>query len=413
MTRYSRITVALITITLSGYSQIVRGQGYGTDTKNVLAPAAGGMAGVSVAEPQDVPAAIFGNPASMTQFHGTQFTLGGAWVEGYPAVTNDGSLNHQVPFDVTSRTQGFACPEIGAIQDLRGLGVPGDLGIGFGSLSGLGAEYRGLAPNGSSLNNVSSEYVVLGVNAGVALELTDRLSVGAAMTLGNAFEQLGFTGPLASTAMVNAYGLRGNFGLDYALNPCNTVGVSYQTRLDFQFPNAVRFGDQYYDLNVSQPQTIGLGWANRSLMDGKLLLAADVYYLLWDDVPLWDDVFVNQWAFAFGAQLTRGKMKYRAGYSYNTNPVNHSVGNNLDGFPVGQDAVQLFQASSTAPINQHRLTVGIGRQGFMFPNLDLDLFAGGLLHATDQFGHSSASVAAYYVGMGLTWRYGDCCPRPE
>ena len=104
------------------------------------------------------------------------------------------------------------------------------------------------------------------------------------MTLGNGFEQLGFTGPLASSAMVNAYGLRGTFGLDYALNPCNTVGAFYQTRLDFKFPDAVRFGslNTYQDLSVSQPETVGLGWANRSLMDGNLLLAADVYYKLWE-----------------------------------------------------------------------------------------------------------------------------------
>ena len=198
----------------------------------------------------------------------------------------------------------------------------------------------------------------------MGVELGEKLSAGAALTLGNGFEQLGFTGPLASSAMVNAYGLRGTFGLDYALNPCNTVGVFYQTRLDFKFPDAVRFGNTYHDLSVSQPETVGLGWANHSLMDGHLLLAADVYYKLWDNAPLWEDVFVNQWAFAVGAQLTRGKLKYRLGYSYNTNPINHSVGGNLDGFPVGQDAVQLFQASSTAAISQHRITAGIGRQGF-------------------------------------------------
>ena len=178
--------------------------------------------------------------------------------------------------------------------------------------------------------------------------------------------------------------------------------------MDFTFPNAVRFNNTYNDLSVSQPETVGLGWANHSLMDGNLLLAADVYYKLWDNAPLWEDVFVNQWAFAVGAQLTRGKLKYRLGYSYNTNPINHSVGGNLDGFPVGQDAVQLFQASSTAAISQHRITVGIGRKGFLIPNLDLDLFAGGLLNAHDEFGNSQASVAVYYIGMGLTWRYGDC-----
>ena len=410
------LATVLAGIVLGTLGQIARGQGYGTDTQNVLTPAAGGMAGVSLAEPQDVPAAIFGNPATLTQFHGTQFTLGGAWVEGYPTVTNEDSrVNNGTPFSVTSRTQGFAVPEIGVIQDLRPVGVPGAFGLGFGSLSGLGAEYRGRAPTGSLLNNVSSEYVVLGVNAAVGIELGDRLSAGAAMTLGNGFEQLGFTGPLASSAMVNAYGLRGTFGLDYALNPCNTVGAFYQTRLDFKFPDAVRFGslNTYHDLSVSQPETVGLGWANRSLMDGNLLLAADVYYKLWENAPLWDDVYVNQWAFAVGAQLTRGKLKYRLGYSYNTNPINHSVGGNLDGFPVGQDAVQLFQASSTATISQHRITAGIGRQGFLVPSLDLDLFAGGLLNAHDEFGNSQASVAVYYVGMGLTWRYGDCSSQPQ
>ena len=407
------LAVVVLGLILSTYQQIARGQGYGTDTQNVLTPAAGGMAGVSIAEPQDVPAAIFGNPAALTQFRGTQFTLGGAWVEGYPTVTNNGSANGGVPFSVTSRTQGFACPEIGVIQDLRPVGVPGAFGLGFGSLSGLGAEYRGRAPDGSFLNNVSSEYVVLGVNAAMGIELGERLSAGAAMTLGNGFEQLGFTGPLASSAMVNAYGLRGTFGLDYSLNPCNTVGAFYQTRLDFKFPDSVRFGNAYHDLSVSQPETVGLGWANHSLMDGNLLLAADIYYKLWENAPLWEDVYVNQWAFAVGTQLTRGKLKYRLGYSYNTNPINHSVGGNLDGFPVGQSAVQLFQASSTATISQHRITAGIGRQGFLVPSLDLDLFAGGLFNAHDEFGDSQASVAVYYVGTGLTWRYGDCSRQPE
>ena len=407
------LTAIILGLALSAFQQPSYGQGYGTDTQNVLTPAAGGMAGVSLAQPQDVPAAIFGNPATLTQFHGTQFTLGGAWVEGYPTVSNNGSLNGGVPFSVTSRTQGFACPEIGVIQDLRPAGVPGAFGLGFGSLSGLGAEYRGRAPAGSFLNDVSSEYVVLGVNAAAGIELGEHLSAGAALTLGNGFEQLGFTGPLASSAMVNAYGLRGTFGLDYALNPCNTIGAFYQTRLDITYPNAVRFGNTYNDLSVSQPETVGLGWANHSLMGGRLLLAADVYYKLWDNAPLWDDVFINQWAFALGAQLTHGKLKYRLGYSYNTDPINHSVGGNLDGFPVGQDAVQLFQASSTAAISQHRITAGIGRQGFLIPTMDLDLYVGALINAHEEFGDSQASLAMYYAGLGLTWRYGDCSKQPE
>jgi hypothetical protein len=59
------------------------------------------------------------------------------------------------------------------------------------------------------------------------------------------------------------------------------------------------------------------------------------------------------------------------------------------------------------------VTGGIGRQDFLFTGVDFDLFAGGLFNAADEFGpHTSASVAVYYLGMGLTWRYGasaSCC----
>jgi long-chain fatty acid transport protein len=406
-------TISVLVLAIGWTAPVAFAQGYGTDTQNVLTPAAGGMAGVSIALPQDVPAAIFGNPATLAQFHGTQFSMGGAWVEGYPTITHDGHFD-QVAASVTSRTQGFANPEIGVIQDLRPLGLPGGIGLGIAGMSGLGSEYRGRAPDGSFLNNMSSEYMVLGINMGAGVELTDRLSAGAALTLGTGFEQLGFIGPIASSAMVHDYALRGTFGLDYELNPCNTIGVYYQTRMDFQFPNAIRFTNPinntttYQNLRVDQPQTIGLGFANRSLMDGDLLIAADVYYKLWEDAALWQDVFVDQWAFAVGTQLTRGQMKYRLGYSYNSNPINHNVGNSLDGFPVAQEQIQLFQAAAVPAVNQHRFTAGVGRQGFLVPNLDLDLFAGGLFKGQDEFGsHARASLAVYYIGMGMTWRYGD------
>ena len=203
----SRLTAVVLAagLVLIGHAPRALGQGYGSDTQNVLTPAAGGMAGVSLAMPQDVPAAIFGNPATLTQFHGTQFTLGGAWVEGYPTVSSSNPPLDHIPFSVTSRTQGFTNTDIGVIQDLRGRGLPAVVGVGLAGLSGLGDEYRGLAPAGSFLNNVSNEYMVLGVNSAVGVQVTDQLSVGAAMTLGTGFEQLGFIGPLVSSAMVHDY----------------------------------------------------------------------------------------------------------------------------------------------------------------------------------------------------------------
>ena len=66
----SKLVIVVLGLVIGVGQPRAWGQGYGTDTQNVLTPAAGGMAGVSLAEPQDVPAAIFGNPATLTQFHG-------------------------------------------------------------------------------------------------------------------------------------------------------------------------------------------------------------------------------------------------------------------------------------------------------------------------------------------------------
>lgn len=410
-----KILAVSLALLLAAHARPARGQGYGTDLQNVMGPASGGMAGVSAAMPQDVPSAIFGNPATLTQFRGTQFSMGGGWIEGYPTITNNGDLNTAnpgVPFHVTSRTQGFAALEMGATQDFECLGIPGVMGLGLAGLSGAGAEYRGRAPAGSFVNDITTELLVLGVNLDAGVQLTDNLSVGTAFTVGPAFEQLGFVGPLVSTSMVHSYGIRGTIGVDYAINECNDFGFYYQSPMDFQFPDALRIGTTYHDIRIAQPATLGWGLANHALMNGNLLLAADVYYKLWEDADLYRDVYVNQWAFALGSQLTNGRYKYRAGYSYNTNPLNHSVGSNLDGVPIGQSAVQLFQAASVGTINQHRLTAGIGCQGFMVPCLDLDLFVGGMFNAHDTFGSTQEHVAIWYTGLGFTWHFNNCC-TPE
>ncbi len=402
------LVVALASTIFAGSSY---GQGYGTDLQNVMGPASGGMAGVSTARPQDVPSAIFGNPATMAQFEGTQFTIGGGWVEGYPTVDHQADLAGAA-FTATSRTQGFLTPEIGVTQDLRTLGFNGTMGMGLSSLSGLGAEYRGMVPQNALINNSSSEYLVLGVDMGAAFKLNDRFAIGATMTLGNAFEELGNVGPVTSAAMVNAYGIRGTIGATYELNECNTLGFYYQSKMHFTFPDAVRIGTDYFDVNIDQPDTFGIGLANRSLMDGNLLLACDVYYKLWQDADLWQDVLLDQWAIALGAQYTSGLTKYRLGYSFNSDPINHSVGDNLDGRPVGQNFVQLYQAANVPLVNQHRITAGVGRQDVFFRGLDVDLYAGGMLPQTGQFGpNNTASLGIYYLGLGLTWRYLPSTPE--
>ena len=231
-------------------------------------------------------------------------------------------------------------------QDFECFNIPGTLGLGVSGLSGAGGRISRPRTGRSFVNDITTELLILGVNLDAGVQLTDNLSVGAAFTIAPGFEQLGFVGPLVATSMVNAYGIRGTLGLDYAWNDCTDIGFYYMSPLDFQFPDGLRIGTTYHDIRITQPTTFGWGVANHALMDGRLLVAADVYYKLWEDADLYRDVFVNQWAFAIGSQLTNGRYKYRLGYSYNENPLNHSVGSNLDGVPIGQSAVQLFQAAS-------------------------------------------------------------------
>jgi hypothetical protein len=53
--------------------QFARAQSYGVDLHNTTNPASGGLAGTSLACPQDLQSAIAGNPSTLAQFHGSQF----------------------------------------------------------------------------------------------------------------------------------------------------------------------------------------------------------------------------------------------------------------------------------------------------------------------------------------------------
>src|SRR5438128_1048467 len=48
-------------------------QGFGVESHNTLMPASGGMAGTSIARPQDLTSSMNANAATLTQFKGTQF----------------------------------------------------------------------------------------------------------------------------------------------------------------------------------------------------------------------------------------------------------------------------------------------------------------------------------------------------
>jgi len=382
-----------------------KAQSFGVELHNTLMPASGGMGGVSVARPQDLTSAINANPATLTQYQGTQFLFGGAWAEPTYNVSHDGGVLPGVGnFSAKSGTPGAAGGNIGVTQDFSALGMPATLGIGFISNAGGGTDFRDvLASNGTS-----SQLIVLEITNSLGVQLTDRFAAGASISLGTAFYDGLFVG---QSAMVPDYALRGSVGFTYELAPSTTMGFYYQTKQNFTFDDAIRlelplggFDPIVRDIKMSLPDNLVLGVANNSLMNGQLLLAFDVIYKQWDNADLFEAIYDNQWVFQAGAQYSSGRKRFRLGYVFAQNPLQSNVGFTAGGVTVGVDALQYIQAQ-LAVTNEHRVTAGIGIVDAL-PGVDFDLFAGGMFYDSQRFGASASTLESYWIGAGLTWRFG-------
>lgn len=388
-------------------------QSFGVESHNNLMPASGGMGGVSIARPQDLLSGINANPATLSQFRGTQMVFGSAWAEPtYNISHTGGALPGVGTYSAKSEAQGIAGGNIGITQDLSELGVPGTWGLGFITNAAGGADFR-QAP---ASNGTNSALTVLEFTSGLGLDITDRLSVGASVSLGSGF----FDGPFVGISGLSYdYALRGAVGMDYDIGDSTTLGMYYQSKQGFRFDNAIlldlgggAFSDGL-DINMDLPNNYGFGIANTSLCEGRLLLGADVVYKQWDDTALFGNLYDNQWVLQLGTQYTLGKYRLRGGYVFAENPLSPNPGNSAGGVtPPGLvNAIQYGQAQM-AIINQNRATIGVGVVDVL-PGIDFDLFGGGMFRESDQLGPlTSVTVESYWLGAGLTWYFGrGSCER--
>ncbi|MBX7165632.1 MAG: outer membrane protein transport protein [Pirellulales bacterium] len=392
-------------------SRQARAQSFGIELHNTLMPASGGMAGASLSRPQDVQSAINGNPATLTQFRGTQFGMGGAWAEPTYNITQLAPLPlvGVSPYSDRSGTPGGTVPNIGVTQDLSALGLPATFGMGLMTSAGAGVDFRGVPAS----NGTSAQYLALDVVTGMGIDVTQRLSLGAGLTLGNSF----LDGPFTDTGgMVPAYGLRGTLGANYAVSEFTTAGAYWQTDKHFTFDDAASVGAPFnrtFDVEFEHPENFGLGLANNSLASGRLLLAVDVLYKLYGEADFLDRLYDNQWVYQFGMQYSATKrLRLRTGYAYNENPMADAQITSIGGVPLpdGVPALRYIQGQFAA-ICQHRFTAGFGMRDAL-PGLDMDFFAGGMFENTDQFAATIARVESYWVGLGMTWRFGRGASEP-
>jgi long-chain fatty acid transport protein len=395
--------VAVIAVIAGGGSAMA--QTYGIDFRNTLMPASGGMAGTSVAAPQDFLSAINANPAALTQYKGTHFTLGGAFAEATVDLEQKAAvpLLGVAPFSAKSSTPGAIVPAIGVAQEVDGLPFPTTVGLAVLGAAGGGSSYVQVPAS----NATASYLLLLEFAPSVAVELTERLSIGATMFVGDGYA----SGPFVGTSgMTNAYALRGGFGLDYELGDATWIGAYYQTTQSFRFENeAVLFSERRpRDVDMGLPQQVGLGIANESLMDGRLLLAADALFLDWRSAALFKSLYRGQWVMQLGTQYkATDRVKLRLGYALAQNPINDAVGTRIGPIdvPGGIPAVKYLQ-SQFAIINEHRMAAGIGVSDLLMRGLDFDAFAGGMFPAGDSLGSATyVSVESYWIGVGFTWHF--------
>ncbi len=378
------------------------GQTYGIEMHNTLMPASGAMGGASIAMPQDHLSAINGNPATLTQFGGTNFTFGGAWAEATYNVTQLDPLPlvDVDPFSAKSNQPGGSAGNIGVTQELSAGGVPVVLGLGFITSAGGGVDFRGVPES----NGTSAQYVALDIIAALGVPVTENLSMGGAFTIGTSF----LDGPFTDTGgMATAYGLRGTIGASYRLLDATSLGAYWQTKKHFHFDDAAVFDSGSFDLSFDHPENLGLGIADQSLMDGRLLVAMDVLFKQYSNADFLSSIYDNQWVYQFGLQFqANDRVKLRCGYSYNTDPMRAATVTEIGGVPVpdGIPGLRYIQGQFAA-ITLHHITAGVGISNLL-PGIDSDFLVGGAFEETDQFASTIASVESYWVGTYLTWRFG-------
>jgi long-chain fatty acid transport protein len=378
------------------------GQAFGVELQASLLPASGGMGGAGIARPQDLQTSLALNPATLSQSKGTQFSFGGGWAEPTINLDNRESIPAASiePFKGKSSRPGSIVGNIGVTQDFTALGLPVTVGVGLLTASGLGVDYRYIPES----SGTTAEMAVLQTAVGAGVALTDRLSVGFQGSVGSAAMDGIFSGISASTP---AYNLRAALGFAYELRKETTIGGYWHTDQQFTFDDFVRLNlpnATFQDFTISLPNKYGLGIADESLMGGKLLVALDLMYFSWSDTDFFGAIWDDQFALQAGLQYTTERgWKLRSGYAYADNASRDVVAPSFG--PITPQASVDYIQALFPNINEHRISGGIGLTDIL-PGVDLDLFAGGMFNATQDYTFSSVSAESYWVGFGTTWRFG-------
>ena len=281
MKRFSIIAWTLCGLSIATQSEATNGInliGYGAESTL--------MGGADTAVARDT-SALNTNPAGLAQIKGKLF-------DGYGSLLRTTDLAHKDALnDVNADNKYTLLAGGGYAEQLESL--PCTAGIGLFTQGGAGAVYKHVKAFGGD-DEMSSLFGIAKVTPGIGCQVTDKLSLGASVSLIYATIKQKFffntnTSPLAFTnkdADAVRFGLK--LGAQYMLNDQWTLGASYTSKTELPLTGGTakfNFGGNivnYDELSVrgfALPQEVAIGAAFKP--NAELLLSAKINWINWSD----------------------------------------------------------------------------------------------------------------------------------
>jgi len=412
----------------------------GTDLNLSMHAIAGGMAGAAYTKPQESSSAVFGNPATLSQFKGVNFDFGASLlkmkeVNNIQSTTLHGMAPDGSDLNFTnssiSQADNYVLPTIATVIQMSENSF---VGLGLEVDAGIGADYRtdpvtllggaGEALVGSRVTiPLNIELISLNANIAGAYQVTPELSLGAAITIGFGLAQFGTAGNTdgldelgaalggavydfgGTTSSVHDTALGFSLGATYIEPSGIAYSVAVKSPVKYNFEN-ILYADTlafkgFQDLPVEQPLEAIVGIAFDDYFASDLLIEADVIWKNWENSSTYKDVYDDQYLYVLGAQFKNvlPNVDFRVGYSYAENPLTERAGNYIDNLngagslplganaenlglvPLATDVVRIVQMTLVPVVWEH--TVSTGFSYHLSENTSVNFFAALSLSESD------------------------------
>lgn len=365
-----------------------------------IGPISRAMGGVGIAAPQDAISATFANPAAMLVTPGcpkSEFdfaaTLFAPKIDGKVTINPAGGFPAPGEYKNRADEKVYTVPAFGfsapLSPDLR-------FGLSAYGITGLGVDHRDSKLSGGLLAADNTQLMILKVAPNLAYQVTEQLSVGAALHVVNSQLDL-------NQGSSTGYGVGAQLGALYRSGAMR-YGLTYLSPISANHQNVYNLdemttGSATQDaFELEAPQQLGLGIAYGP--GAHLLLETNIKWVNWSDakgydVLGWDDQIVV----ALGGQIKpTDRLILRLGYNYAKNQVGDRTFDgdgvvNVQGKPVNAYGFETLRVIGFPAIVEHHITAGLGYDVTRDVSINL-----GYMHAFKEKVRSTGTLPSAFGG---------------